>query len=356
MRPPSPGARRPARHPSRGSSCVTERAVTTTSRIRRSPAVPPAVSSAVSAEVSGAVSGAAGNVPSSHAPGTVRPAPCHGQSAPGRLPARSRPAPGRPDGADPRPWPTGPPAPTMETMRGRAAPPPPGTAPVAGFDRTFEALVFDWDGTVVPDRRADAGRSRPRIEALSAAGVHVVIVTRHQRRQRRRPAPRPAAGAGPPPPLLQPRVGGLRRHRPTAPARQPPRPPPRPRTGPRPAGGGHGRPAWPAAVSRPRWSPSASTGARSTSSPSPSGPIPPRRDMDRLARGGRRPACRRPASPASPRWSSWPRRRHGEAGLADPRITSDVKHVEIGLTDKSDSARWAAAWLAGPRASPATSS
>jgi len=33
------------------------------------------------------------------------------------------------------------------------------------------------------------------------------------------------------------------------------------------------------------------------------------------------------------------------AGLADPRITSDVKHVEIGLTDKSDSARWAAGWL-----------
>ena len=31
--------------------------------------------------------------------------------------------------------------------------------------------------------------------------------------------------------------------------------------------------------------------------------------------------------------------------MADPRITSDVKHVEIGLTDKSDSARWAADWL-----------
>jgi trehalose/maltose hydrolase-like predicted phosphorylase len=29
-----------------------------------------------------------------------------------------------------------------------------------------------------------------------------------------------------------------------------------------------------------------------------------------------------------------------EAGLVDPRVTSDVKHVEIGLTDKSDSARW----------------
>jgi trehalose/maltose hydrolase-like predicted phosphorylase len=34
------------------------------------------------------------------------------------------------------------------------------------------------------------------------------------------------------------------------------------------------------------------------------------------------------------------------AGLADPHITSDVKHVEIGLTDTSDSARWAAGWLA----------
>jgi hypothetical protein len=29
-----------------------------------------------------------------------------------------------------------------------------------------------------------------------------------------------------------------------------------------------------------------------------------------------------------------------DGGLADPRITTDVKHVEIGLTDKSDSADW----------------
>ncbi len=29
-----------------------------------------------------------------------------------------------------------------------------------------------------------------------------------------------------------------------------------------------------------------------------------------------------------------------EAGLADARVTSDAKHVEIGLTDKADSARW----------------
>ena len=30
-----------------------------------------------------------------------------------------------------------------------------------------------------------------------------------------------------------------------------------------------------------------------------------------------------------------------DAGLPDPKITSDAKHVEIGLTDKADSARWA---------------
>ena len=29
-----------------------------------------------------------------------------------------------------------------------------------------------------------------------------------------------------------------------------------------------------------------------------------------------------------------------DAGLADPRVTVDARHVEIGLTDKSDSARW----------------
>ena len=34
-----------------------------------------------------------------------------------------------------------------------------------------------------------------------------------------------------------------------------------------------------------------------------------------------------------------------DAGLSDPRVTSDAKHVEIGLTDKSDSARWLLRYL-----------
>lgn len=33
------------------------------------------------------------------------------------------------------------------------------------------------------------------------------------------------------------------------------------------------------------------------------------------------------------------------SGLADPRVTSDAKHIEIGLTDKGDAARWAFAEL-----------
>src|SRR5665213_2539491 len=42
---------------------------------------------------------------------------------------------------------------------------------------TFEAIVFDWDGTAVADRRADASAVRDRVEALCDAGVHVIIVT-----------------------------------------------------------------------------------------------------------------------------------------------------------------------------------
>lgn len=35
-----------------------------------------------------------------------------------------------------------------------------------------------------------------------------------------------------------------------------------------------------------------------------------------------------------------------EAGLADPRVTSDAKYAEIGLTDKTHSARYVISWLA----------
>ncbi|MBD0349489.1 MAG: hypothetical protein ICV59_10085, partial [Thermoleophilia bacterium] len=47
----------------------------------------------------------------------------------------------------------------------------------AELDRRFEAVVFDWDGTAVPDRQADASDVRRAIEALCALGMDFYIVT-----------------------------------------------------------------------------------------------------------------------------------------------------------------------------------
>jgi trehalose/maltose hydrolase-like predicted phosphorylase len=46
-----------------------------------------------------------------------------------------------------------------------------------GLDRRFEAVVFDWDGTAVPDRSSDASEVRGVIEELCAAGMDVAVVT-----------------------------------------------------------------------------------------------------------------------------------------------------------------------------------
>ena len=45
------------------------------------------------------------------------------------------------------------------------------------LDRRFEAVLFDWDGTAVPDRDADAGGLRAVVEELSACAVDLVVVT-----------------------------------------------------------------------------------------------------------------------------------------------------------------------------------
>ncbi len=47
----------------------------------------------------------------------------------------------------------------------------------AGLDRRFEAVVFDWDGTAVPDRSAEAGRLRELVEELCALGFDLGVVT-----------------------------------------------------------------------------------------------------------------------------------------------------------------------------------
>jgi trehalose/maltose hydrolase-like predicted phosphorylase len=47
----------------------------------------------------------------------------------------------------------------------------------ASIARRFEAAVFDWDGTAVPDRRADARDIRRLVERLSCAGFDIAIVS-----------------------------------------------------------------------------------------------------------------------------------------------------------------------------------
>src|ERR1039457_5278968 len=48
--------------------------------------------------------------------------------------------------------------------------------PVA-LQRRFEAIAFDWDGTAVPDRRADASPVRRQIEQLTSLGVDVGVIS-----------------------------------------------------------------------------------------------------------------------------------------------------------------------------------
>ncbi len=49
--------------------------------------------------------------------------------------------------------------------------------PLHGLDRRFEALVFDWDGTAVPDRATDAGPVQAAVEAACALGLEVAVVS-----------------------------------------------------------------------------------------------------------------------------------------------------------------------------------
>ena len=56
-------------------------------------------------------------------------------------------------------------------MAGQANGPPPA------LERRIEAIIFDWDGTAVPDRSADASELRCLVEALCAEGMEVAVVS-----------------------------------------------------------------------------------------------------------------------------------------------------------------------------------
>jgi trehalose/maltose hydrolase-like predicted phosphorylase len=60
---------------------------------------------------------------------------------------------------------------TEETKRRRQA------ALAPALDRRYEAVLFDWDGTAVPDRGADASGLRGMIEQLCNQGMQLFVVT-----------------------------------------------------------------------------------------------------------------------------------------------------------------------------------
>ncbi len=209
---------------------------------------------------------------------------------------------------------------------------------VNALDRRFEAVVFDWDGTAVPDRDADASELRDLVERLCAAGAYVAVVSgTHLENIDAQLQARPR-----PPGRL---VLALNRGSEVFAVDD---------TGPRlvyrrDATGTEDAALDAAAALTVRRLAERGLGAEIVSQRLN------RRKIDLIP---------------LPAWADPPKARIGElldavtqrlfdagfgglaevvdiatgaardAGLADPRVTSDVKHVEIGLTDKSDSGRW----------------
>ena len=219
--------------------------------------------------------------------------------------------------------------------------------------RRFEAAIFDWDGTAVPDRDADASRVRALVEALCASGLRRRHRQRHARRQRRR------AARGPPD-----RARGAA----TSASIAVPRSTRSDRTGPSSfigasATADEDEALTAAAEATVGGSPSTVSGARSSRDrlnrrkidliPEPEWADPPKARIGELLAAVES-VCSRAGSPDSTDVAALADAAARDAGLGDPRVTSDVKHVEIGLTDKSDSARWLFAELArrgvGPHA------
>jgi trehalose/maltose hydrolase-like predicted phosphorylase len=215
------------------------------------------------------------------------------------------------------------------------------------LDRRFEAVVFDWDGTAVPDRGADASGVRSRVERLSAAGMDLVVVSgTHVANVDGQLAARPRG----PGHLLLCLNRGSEAFTVEA-------------AGPRLLWRREATPAEDEALTAAAQLAVAQFGQRGLRVELVSARLN-RRKLDLIP---------------EPEWADPPKARIGElveaveerlrragiagldeavrvgldaareAGLAEARVTSDAKHVEIGLTDKSDAARLAfrELWLRG---------
>ncbi|MFA5883583.1 MAG: glycosyl hydrolase family 65 protein [Acidimicrobiia bacterium] len=222
----------------------------------------------------------------------------------------------------------------------------------AAVRRRFEAIVFDWDGTAVPDRHADTTDLRRVLEQLCTHGMHVAIVSgTHLGNVDGQLGARPA-GPGTlllalnrgsevyvvdrdGPHLLDGRVATTAEDHALDTAAV------------------AARHAFAARGLRTELVSTRLNRRKIDLIPEPDWHDPPKADIDRLldavtarlhAAGieGLREAVA--IAQASAR----------EAGLADARVTSDAKHVEIGLTDKSDSARWLLGFLQREGVAPGT--
>jgi len=206
------------------------------------------------------------------------------------------------------------------------------------LEHRFEAIIFDWDGTAIGDRRADGSPVRRLVEDACALGMDIGIVSGTH-------------------------VGNVDRQ-----------------LGARPEGPGllhlllnRGSEVYEVDVDGPRlvW--------RRTATPAEEAALSEAAELtiQRLAARGldarvisQRLNRRKIDLIPDPAWSDPPKARiaelvravesrihergfqslgevvalaetaAAEAGLPDARVTTDAKHVEIGLTDKSDSARW----------------
>jgi trehalose/maltose hydrolase-like predicted phosphorylase len=214
---------------------------------------------------------------------------------------------------------------------------------LAPLARRFEAIVFDWDGTAVADRQADATRIGRLVEEACAAGLELAVVSgTHVGNVDGQLAARPAGPGG----LLLAlnrgsevfrvdRQGPQLVYRRTASAEED------------------------AALSRAAQLTIQRLAARGLAArivserlnrrkidliPESDWEDPPKARIDELLAAvqarlatagidGLTEAVQIAGDAAT------------DAGLDDPRITSDAKHVEIGLTDKSDSAHWIMAEL-----------
>jgi trehalose/maltose hydrolase-like predicted phosphorylase len=221
-----------------------------------------------------------------------------------------------------------------------AAPHAPSTPPAmpAPLARRFEAIVFDWDGPAVPVRQADATRIRRLVEEACAAGLELAVVSgTHLGNVDGQLAARPARPGG----LVLALNDGSEVFRVD-------------RDGPQLVYRRTARSEEDAALSRAAELTVERLAERGLAARIVSGRLnrrtidlipesgwedPPKAQsvvlltavQDRLAAAGidgLTEAAKIARSAAT------------DAGLADPRVTSDAKHVEIGLTDKSDSARW----------------